>query len=763
MAVGLTVTVNSTLSSGLAQPAGCSAQAFFCRPPLPGRNMMRKTFLLLLASLCISAAYGQEIYYIANEENVPLVSSDTYRAIQVVEGKLDAFVRVWSDNEIVAVERLAVSERDEYRIVTLKRRRTEDDPTPDDEFDKEVDMQLSAGLIKPMVEKEVPVYAVGGVELFLVNRFLIRFQPGTGEKAAKKFISGLDATIKEQDTARERYTISFPQNNPILEALGKINQSNKNPLVWYAEPLFIRTYPPRWNPPKPKADPDGEAANFAGSSGLVAALACDPPNPVASPPEDYYFDNQWALKNTGNNPLPGYAGADINWSSSSGQTEITIAVIDLGIELDHPDLLNNIGPGADITGAGDASNQFDHDYHGTAVAGLAAAVTNNSLGIAGVAPHASIASVRVGESTCRQCPWQTSNGWEPTAIRKAVDLDARVLINAWNAMGAGAPSTEFTQAIEEAVNADALIVFSAGNHTPQVVRGLPVIDTAVKWPATHASTAGSHAVQHASITVSATNHKDQLKTTLFGKTNCIFPAGNIGGFTCADCLSGPSDAVLGTTLSGSNHGDEVDLAAPGVKVCSTDTNHGYLYFGDTSAAAAIIGGAAAVLFSLHPTAQASEVKTWLEDSAHDLCPDGVDDFTGHGRIDLGRAIDLAKVSLKLQVEKASKRIKKGEVRRVNVLAHRQGMPVAGLPVSFSVTGGLGLTPNAAVNTNAQGVAEVSVKGLKRFYSREKIKATADDGKDVQAVTVPDLPVWCAGLLMLLALNRVGRRRRNRDE
>jgi subtilisin family serine protease len=711
--------------------------------------MMRIASLLLLAGLYIPAAYGQEDFYIADGKNVPLTPSDTYRAFQIVEDKLDSFIKVWSNNPIVAVERFSVSERDEYRIVMVKRRQVQDPQPRDDEFDQEVDKQLSSGLIKPLVEREVPAFSLGGVELLLVNRFLIRFQPGTDEGTAGLFISSrLDATILEQDKARGRYTIAFPQNTPLMEALSKINQSNEDPLVWYAEPLFIRTYPPRQTPPEIKTGSDSHKTKIYGSSAAGGGIACDPPIPAASPPEDVYFDNQWALKNTGNNPLPGYAGSDINWIATSGGSEITIAVIDLGVELDHPDLLNNIGPGVDMTGSGDASNKFDHDYHGTAVAGLAAAVTNNSLGIAGVAPLAKIASVRVGESTCGNCSWQTANGWEPDAIRKSVQLGARVLINAWNAQGAGAPSTDFTQAIEEAVSAGALIVFSAGNHTPQVVSGVPTVDPAVTWPATHASTVGSHAVQHASISVSATNHKDQLKTSILGKTNCG---------------SGPSAPVVGTTNVGSNHGREVDLAAPGVKVCSTNTNHSYSYFGDTSAAAAITGGAAAVLFSLHPTAEPSEVKTWLEDAARDLCPDGVDEFTGHGRIDLAKAIDLAQITLRLEVEDAGKRIKKGKSRWVKATASRQGMPVVGLPVSFTVTSGLGLDPIAAVNTDAQGVAEVNIKGLKKFYSKEKIKAEADDGKDTQVVTVPNLPVWGTWLFMMLALSGVGRRKRFRDE
>eukprot|EP00531_Pseudo-nitzschia_arenysensis_P002224 CAMPEP_0116134610 /NCGR_PEP_ID=MMETSP0329-20121206/10743_1 /TAXON_ID=697910 /ORGANISM="Pseudo-nitzschia arenysensis, Strain B593" /LENGTH=549 /DNA_ID=CAMNT_0003629343 /DNA_START=165 /DNA_END=1814 /DNA_ORIENTATION=+ len=74
------------------------------------------------------------------------------------------------------------------------------------------------------------------------------------------------------------------------------------------------------------------------------------------------------------------------WDISTGTSEVTIGICDTGIDIDHPDLLPNMLEGYDAltqTWGGDFSTRYDND-HGTAVAGSAAAFTNNAIGIAGM-------------------------------------------------------------------------------------------------------------------------------------------------------------------------------------------------------------------------------------------------------------------------------------------------------------------------------------------------------------------------------------------
>ena len=80
------------------------------------------------------------------------------------------------------------------------------------------------------------------------------------------------------------------------------------------------------------------------------------------------------------------------WTVSRGG-DVTIAVIDSGVQLDHPDLRDKLLPGYDFYDEDD--DPSDENGHGTHVAGIAAAVTDNGLGIAGVAPDAKILPIRV--------------------------------------------------------------------------------------------------------------------------------------------------------------------------------------------------------------------------------------------------------------------------------------------------------------------------------------------------------------------------------
>lgn len=101
-------------------------------------------------------------------------------------------------------------------------------------------------------------------------------------------------------------------------------------------------------------------------------------------PNDNSFPQQWSLHNTGQSG--GEADADIDapeaWDITVGMSSTVLAIIDSGVDLDHPDLVAKIVPGYDFVN-NDNVPQDDHG-HGTHVSGIAAANTNNMLGIAGV-------------------------------------------------------------------------------------------------------------------------------------------------------------------------------------------------------------------------------------------------------------------------------------------------------------------------------------------------------------------------------------------
>ena len=121
---------------------------------------------------------------------------------------------------------------------------------------------------------------------------------------------------------------------------------------------------------------------------------------VVQIPNDTYFPKIWGLNNDGTWPqfactLPDFdMDAAEAWDITIGDPSILVAVLDTGVQLDHPDL-NLLTPGFDATlqgGAGGPVNVCDN--HGTPVAGCVSGIIDNDLGIVGIAPGVRTAEVR---------------------------------------------------------------------------------------------------------------------------------------------------------------------------------------------------------------------------------------------------------------------------------------------------------------------------------------------------------------------------------
>lgn len=145
-------------------------------------------------------------------------------------------------------------------------------------------------------------------------------------------------------------------------------------------------------------------------------------------PDDPLFRNQWHLQNTGSTGTT--IGADMKVASAwdiqrMADTNITIAILDQGIDLTHPDL--RIIPGRnffDTTTNPSPSNASDN--HGTAVAGVAAAIGNNGIGLAGVAAGARIMPLKILDDNA-----QITNVETAKAINWAWQNGADVINNSW--------------------------------------------------------------------------------------------------------------------------------------------------------------------------------------------------------------------------------------------------------------------------------------------------------------------------------------------
>jgi len=337
------------------------------------------------------------------------------------------------------------------------------------------------------------------------------------------------------------------------------------------------------------------AAEFVAALNRNPDVASARPDPIARisvRPNDRYFGEQYALSNSGQvlDDLPdlpqGTAGADINatgaWDQTKGDSGVIIAVLDTGVELNHPDIRNKIvSPGRDFVGSGtDASD--DH-WHGTHVAGIAAAETNNELGIAGVGWNCTILPAKIIAAS-----GEGDYGALILAIYWAVDQGAKV-INL--SLGGEARDEDLLAALKYAYEHNVVVVAAAGNEAAPVL-----------YPA---------AYDQYCLAVAATDYSDHR----------------------ADFSNkGPEVDVAAP-------GVDVLSLYP-----TWDTPEGfapYVYASGTSMATPHVAGLAALLKSLKPWLTAGEIMNIIRYSADDMNATafpGRDDELGYGRINAERAL-----------------------------------------------------------------------------------------------------------------------------
>ncbi|MDG6219767.1 MAG: S8 family serine peptidase, partial [Candidatus Thermoplasmatota archaeon] len=121
------------------------------------------------------------------------------------------------------------------------------------------------------------------------------------------------------------------------------------------------------------------------------------------PPNDYYFKEQWALENENDCDIDACKA----WLKEKGNKNVVVAVLDTGIDYTHEDLTSNIIKGYDFVD-NDENSQYTGSSHGTAIAGIIAAKTNNKIGIAGIA-DVTLMGVRVSDDS-GPWSWNLSKG-----------------------------------------------------------------------------------------------------------------------------------------------------------------------------------------------------------------------------------------------------------------------------------------------------------------------------------------------------------------
>ncbi|MEV7446622.1 type VII secretion-associated serine protease mycosin [Streptomyces sp. NPDC091204] len=298
---------------------------------------------------------------------------------------------------------------------------------------------------------------------------------------------------------------------------------------------------------------------------------------------DTIRDRQWGLL---------ALRAEEAWGTTRGDG-VTVAVLDTGVDDSHPDLAGQVLEGTDLIGMGAGRGDRAWARHGTAMAGIIAGHghgPSRGQGVLGIAPQARILPVRVileegdpGRGKARD----SKGGALADGIRWAADHGADVInLSLGDDSDSAHHEAGEDEAVQYALAKGVVVVASAGN-------GGETGDH-VSYPAAYPGV----------IAVAAVDRRG--KKAKFSTRNWY-----------------------------------ATVSAPGVDVVIADPDRSYYEGWGTSAAAAFVSGAAALIKAEHPDLSPAQIKKLLEDTASDSPAGGRDDARGHGTVDPVAALQAA--------------------------------------------------------------------------------------------------------------------------
>ncbi|MDQ4122742.1 MAG: S8 family serine peptidase [Acidobacteriota bacterium] len=321
---------------------------------------------------------------------------------------------------------------------------------------------------------------------------------------------------------------------------------------------------------------------------------------AATTPNDTSFGSLYGMQKI---------SAPTAWDTTTGNSNIVVAVIDTGIRLTHEDLAANIwqnageiaGNGIDDDANGYVDDKFGYDFinndpdpnddynHGTHVAGTIGGVGNNGKGVAGVNWNVGLMALKIHAANGHSTSAKIIEAFNYVLTMKTRGVNIRVTNNSY---GGCNEACGYDQAVKDAIDAagraDILNVFAAGNNSANT-------ETTPFYPASYNSPS--------ILSVAASDQND-----------------NRSGFSSYGATS-------------------VDLAAPGTLILSA-VNGGdtaYSSFNGTSMATPHAAGAAALLLAAHPNLSAASLKATLMNSV-DVLPQWNGVVKTGGRLNIARAI-----------------------------------------------------------------------------------------------------------------------------
>ncbi len=308
-------------------------------------------------------------------------------------------------------------------------------------------------------------------------------------------------------------------------------------------------------------------------------------------PNDNYYLDQWALNNTGqavsqNGNNVGTPGSDVDaeraWNITTGNPNVVIAILDTGIDLDHPDLASELVSGYDFVD--NDTNANDGNMHGTACGSIAAGTTNNGIGVAGVCWDCSLMPVKVlsdqgfgdFDDIINGVIWASDNGANIISM----------------SLGGGGYNSSFDNAVSYAHENGTMVIAASGND-----------NGSISYPAAY--------------------------------EDCV----SVGAMSPCNERKSPSSCD-GENFWGSNYGNGLDFVAPGVRIHSATIGGYTTTFNGTSSACPHAAGVAGLIYSMAPELSPDDVRSAMHATSVDIGSPGYDTQTGWGKVNAFNAVSL---------------------------------------------------------------------------------------------------------------------------
>ena len=442
----------------------------------------------------------------------------------------------------------------------------------------------SQNLPKPYIKNELLILATPS--FFLTTANIKTLQLSTQNHTSLKLTTikklpfhSLSSPLLHSQTSQAQWYHCLFNSSKTAELTAKSVQNH--PKIIHAQPNYVYTIKPIIHPHHP----------------LLPFKQSQQPSQQSLPiVNDPYFNQQWAF-NAINHPQ--------NTSIVSHETHPIVAIIDTGINLTHPDLINQIWVNANEIPNNlidDDQNGYIDDYygwdfynnlpspeddnnHGTHIAGIIAAETNNNIGIAGLTKHTKLMALKAANQYGQLTSLSVAQ-----AIDYAINHNAAIINLSFGAKKSVVPNEYLIESIiQKSIAKNQHVVAAAGNQALN-------IDTSNYIPATYDNV----------IAVSSSDNENNFVDSY------------------------------------SNFGPSISFIAPGGSysngIMSTIKNHDYATISGTSMAAPHVSASLALLQQAFPQLSNETHLASLKATATDINLNGKDNYYGHGLLNINESL-----------------------------------------------------------------------------------------------------------------------------